>query len=700
VNRIALPQDNASRNSDSFRRWGLVGAPAIVLAVAAVYANSFAGVFVLDDNHAIVRNMDIRRLTPVGPVLRSPRPVLSLSLALNYRAGGLNLWGYHAANLAIHVVAALALYGVLRRTFRRRRVRRRLGGAAMPAALAIALIWAVHPLQTGAVTYVIQRAESMMGMFFLLTLYCAIRGMSARTPVGWFAAAALCCALAMGAKEVAVVAPLIVLAWDRVFRGRSLGAILRRRRLLYVLLAAAWVVILVRLTMRPGPDSAGFASTRWTPVSYALTQPGVILRYLGLAFVPVGQCLDYAVGPARGFGQIVPPAVAVAAIVAATVWALRRRPAWGFAGLWLGLILAPTSSVMPISDAMFEHRMYLPLAAVVSVTVVAAVLLARRVAPAWRGRGVVGMAAAVAVTAVLGVASVRRNALYHDELAMYRDVVAKAPHNARAHRNLGVALDRRGRTAEGLVHLAEAVRLQPDSPYALNNYAFGLRKMGRTGEAIAVWEKALSIKPDLPEALHGVGVAYTRQGRYAEALDRLGGALAADPHDPAICDSVGVALASAGRPADAVPFFRRALELDPRLPDAHYCLGRALAETNRPLEAADEYRRQLALDADHLHALNGLARVMATSTVPEARDPERALAIARRVCKATGSRFPLFLSTLAAAEAATGRYTQAAETIGRAIALAEHAGRPSMAAAFRRDLELYRQGRPLREPAG
>jgi len=424
----------------------------------------------------------------------------------------------------------------------------------------------------------------------------------------------------------------------------------------------------------------------------------VILRYLRLSFVPVGQCLDYAVEPARSVGRIAPPAAALLAMVAATVWALRRRSAWGFAGLWLLLILAPTSSVMPIADAMFEHRMYLPLAAVVSAAVAGAVLLGRRAGPGRRERAIAGMATALAVTAVLGVTSARRNALYHDELAMYFDVVAKAPHNARAHRNLGVALDHRGRTAEGMVHLAEAVRILPNCPYTLNNYAFGLRKMGRVDEAIAVWEKALTIDPDLPEALHGVAVAYTERGRYDEALDRLERALTVEPRDPAIYHSAGVALAASGRPAAAIPFLRQALQLDPQLADGHYCLGRALAETGKADEAAAEYRRQLELDPNHIHALNGLARLMATSTVPDARDGERALAMARRVCKATGNSYPLFLSTLAAAEAATGQYARAAETIRVAIALAEGVRQESMAATYRRHLELYLRGQPLREP--
>ena len=618
----ALMQENRLRRRETMRRWrwwGVVGAGLIVLAAVGVYWNSFDGVFVLDDNHAIVRNARIRSLWPITGVLRNPRPVLQMSLAINHAAGGLDPWGYHAANLAFHVVAALALYGLLRRTFRRGRIRRRLGAAALPAALVATLIWTVHPLHTGAVTYIIQRAESLMAMFFLLTMYCAVRALSSRRHRAWSGMAVACCALGMGVKEVMVTAPLAVMAWDWAFAGSRAGK-LPRRRWLYAALAATWLIVLVRLTTGVTPTSAGFQTAVWTPLSYALTQFGVIVHYLRLTFWPAGQCLDPAWPPAQGLAAVAPPAALVGALAAVTAWALWRRRAWGFAGLWFFLILAPSSSIMPIADAMFEHRVYLSLAAVVAVVVAGAVLVGRRLGDMGVSRvglSAGGVVAAAVVTAGLGVATLRRNAVYHDDLAMYRDVVAKAPWNPRGHRNLGAALDRRDRMAEAMVHFERAVRLLPNCPQTRNNYAFGLHKTGRVDEAMRQWRMALEIKSDLPEALHAVGVVYGRQGRYGEALKLFERALRASPLDADIHHSVGVALASAGRPAEAVRFFRKALALDPELVDGHYSLGRALAEEGKPGEAAAEFRRQLARDRNHRHALEGLARLMAEQTPPE-----------------------------------------------------------------------------------
>ncbi len=162
----------------------MLAAGLIVLATAAAFSSSFAGSFVFDDPAAIVENPTIRHLWPIWPTLCPPRhgetvtgrPLLNLSLAINFAISGDKVWSYHAANLAIHILAALLLFGVLRQTFLLPVMRDRWGAAALPLASVIALLWAVHPLQTESVTYTVQRAESLVALFYLLTLYCFIRG--------------------------------------------------------------------------------------------------------------------------------------------------------------------------------------------------------------------------------------------------------------------------------------------------------------------------------------------------------------------------------------------------------------------------------------------------------------------------------------------------------------------------------------------
>ncbi len=236
----------------------------LVAAVLAAYANSLRCPFVFDDYSDIVDNSSIRRLWPLGDVLlvRSKgsvwprsRPVVNLTFALDYAVGGLNARSFHGTNLVIHILAGLALFGVVRRTLLLPRLRDRFGQASVPLALAVALLWALHPLQTESVTYITQRYESMMGLFYLLAIYGVIRCGSTSSH-RWGAVTVAATLLALGSKEVAVSLPIMILLVDRVLLAESFSEIWRRRRGLYLALLAAWAafaVVQLRAGPRPGP---------------------------------------------------------------------------------------------------------------------------------------------------------------------------------------------------------------------------------------------------------------------------------------------------------------------------------------------------------------------------------------------------------------------------------------------------------------
>src|ERR1041384_2902359 len=190
------------------------------------------------------------------------------------------------------------------------------------------MIWLVHPLQTQCVTYVIQRGESLMALFYLLTLYCATRRGK------WQVAAAGCCALGVASKPVAATAPLVVLLYDRAFLSKSFGRALRNRPGLYAGLAATWLLLPVLLAngAKEWKPDAGFGFGGVTAMQYAASQPGVILHYLKLACWPRPLCLDYGWPVARTVMDIVPALIVVGALVAGMVWAWRQWPWLGFVG--------------------------------------------------------------------------------------------------------------------------------------------------------------------------------------------------------------------------------------------------------------------------------------------------------------------------------------------------------------------------------
>ena len=490
----------------------------IVGAVLVAYANSLAVPFILDDLGSILRNVHIRHLWPLWETIHgTSRPVVHLSLALNYALDGYNVAGYHAFNLAVHMLAALTLFGIVRRTLDPRH-----GTSAPWLALITALVWALHPLQTQSVTYVIQRAESLMGLFYLLTLYCFIRGVRDHR---WYAAAVACCALGMACKPIMVTAPLIVLLYDRVFVAKSVTQALRQRCWLYLGLAATWVLLawLLAIGPREWEGSAGPGQVSFSTWEYLKTQPGVILHYLRLMLYPSPLCLDYAWPVVRAASEIVPAALVIAAMVAATPWAWMRKPWLGFLGAWFFLILAPSSSAIPLADLAFEHRVYLPLAAVAALLVIGGHELSRRVALPVK----LGVAALIVLG--LGWGTIHRNHDYRSELSIWSDTVAKRPNNWRAQADLGVALERDGRTTEAIARYQEAIRLKPDYAIAHSNLGVALATQGHIEEAIAQFDEALRLNPASASALYNLGLALAKRGQPARATACYRRALRVDP---------------------------------------------------------------------------------------------------------------------------------------------------------------------------
>jgi hypothetical protein len=483
---------------------GLVG--------VAVYANSFSAPLVFDGHLFISENPAVRHIWPwiflLGGehAVGANRPFGFLTFALNYAAGGVNPWGYHAVNLAIHVVAAWLLFDLVRRTLSRGRLAVRFAPHAWALGLAVALVWLVHPLETNAVTYVYQRLESLMALCYLATLWCFLIALDSPRHAAWLAASVVCCALGMATKEVMLTAPLVVLWYDRAFVAASWRELFDRRGKFYAALAGTWGV-LAGLMFATRADYASLGViVGLSPLEFIQTEPGVILHYLRLSFWPDPLCLDYAWPVARTAGEIVPPVLAIAALVGLTAWSAWRWPAVGFLAGCFFLILAPTSSIAPLKDLAFEHRMYLPLASLVILIVVG---LYAALGGAWgvdpgkrRARGAlwfdcwaVGVLAAVVG---LGYLTVLRNRDYQSELAIWQDTARKRPDDERAHVNLGNFLAKEGKSAEAFAEYQRALAIDPDDGLIYHNRGNLYRDLGDRPRAFAEFNKAIELNERKP----------------------------------------------------------------------------------------------------------------------------------------------------------------------------------------------------------
>ncbi len=554
-------------------RWApLLAGVVVVLTGFAAYHNSFSGPFIFDDKPVILENPTLRHFSaalspPQGGMTVSGRPMLNLSLAINYALGGTDVRGYHALNLTIHVLAGLALFGIVRQTLLRPALRERFGAAALPLALAVAMLWTVHPLQTQAVTYVVQRAESLMGLFYLLTLYCFVRGTDQGRSVFWPVASVACCLLGMATKEVMVSAPLMVLLYDRTFVAGSFREACQQRWQFYLGLAATWLLLgwLVFSTGGNRGGTAGFnVGVGWW--AYALTQFEAVAHYLRLSFWPHPLVFEYGTFWVQHAGEVAPSVILVVLLVAGTAIALWRWPAIGFLGAWFFAMLAPTSLVPGTLQMIVEYRMYLSLAAVIVPIVLGLYLLA----------GKKSAVVFLALAAGLGCATARRNEDYRSAVSIWTDTATKRPDNPIAHNNLGNALREDGQITQAMAHYQEALRLKPDYAEAHNNLGIALEKMRQTPEAMSEYETALRLKPDYPEAHNNLGVALAGQRRLPEAIAHFEAALQLNPDYAGAHNSLGIALASQGRLPEAIAHFETAVRLKPDYPEAQNNLGIAL----------------------------------------------------------------------------------------------------------------------------
>jgi len=601
--------------------------PALLIAgTVVVYLNSFDGVLVLDDQRCIAEDPGIQRLWPPWPLLARRRPVVRVSLAANFALSGFDLWGYHAFNLLIHVLAGLTLYGIVRRTLRLGRFRDRWGEVAALIAFVIALLWSLHPLQTQSVTYLIQRAESMMGLFYLLTIYCLLRGATSARSLPWYVAAIASCTLGMGSKGVMITAPVLVLLFDRVFVAPSLGQILRKRWGLYIGLFATWGVIwasgLVKGVFATSGTNAtvGLSYKGIPPLEYALTQLGVILHYLRLALWPHPLCLDYDWPVATSAAEILLPAIVLIVLLGVTVWGLVRKPWLGFLGAWFFIILSPTSSVIPLRDPLFEHRMYLPLAALVIVLVMGGHLGWGILAARWRLSGSQSRVSAGLVVAliavILGLGTVDRNRDYYSAVTMWTDIATKRPYSDRARYNLGATLLSNGRVAEAEAAFGKALDLNPRADRAL--YNLGKIHEGRQDidQAFRYFAAAVEANPRLAEAHSDLANILVLRNEIQQALQHYRDAIEAKPRYVQARFNLGNILVATGEIDEGVAELAEAVRLAPNTPHVHFALGQGLEKQGKPAEAAAEYRRTLELDPEHVNARRALAALRGVGQSP------------------------------------------------------------------------------------
>lgn len=542
----------------------------LIVGSLLAYSNSFRVPLIYDDYSSLIENMSIRSLRNWHDLLSLPtnpgiawRPLANLTFAISYAMSGLNPLAHHVINLLIHILAGLTLFGVLRRTLTSDLFDKLIRENVDFISGAIALIWTFHPVQTQSVTYISQRTESLMGLFYLLSLYCFIRS-NKNYSKSWLILSIACCYLGSLCKEIIATAPLVILLYDRTFLSKSFLQSLKTKWQYYILLSSHWILLAVLMRSLKVHGAVGYG-IGISPYTYALTECQAILTYIKLSFCPYPLIFDRGPLYITTITEALPYALCLLILLAITAYMLIKRPVAGFAMAAFFIILAPTSSVIPIVQVpIAENRMYLPLATVLTFAIASLFTTLG---------GKLSRTILTLLCILCIILTFKRNIAYESGISIWTDSIEKSPQNSRAHNNLGYILqDDPAKIPEAQFHFQEALRLKPDYAEAHTNLGMLLAtQSGHLNDAIKHYETALSIDWNNAEA-HGnlANILVNIDSRKNEAKIHYEYALSIKPYSAEFLNNYAVLLSKIpGMEHEAEKEFLLSLSLKPNYAEAH-----------------------------------------------------------------------------------------------------------------------------------
>jgi hypothetical protein len=359
----------------------------IAILVLAAYSNTFTASFHFDDNPAVIENYSIRYVTMenIFNILQGNRPVVDLSLMLNYQLNSVNVIGYHVFNIGCHIANSILVFTLIIWTLNVPLFGDRYRGSARWMALFGALLFGLHPVQTESVTYIISRSELLATFFYLATFLLFIKGVQKKN-IGYYAAAIVSAAMSMGSKQWAITLPALLVLYDYLFLSEGHVRPIVSRAAVYGMICITWIIVLRNLNLfaAGGVSGVGFSVssvTGLTPMNYFLTSLNVIWTYVRLMLLPINQNLDYDYKIAKNLFEL-PTIISFfghLAVVGGAFWLYlkKKSPLIPFGAAWFYIGLSPTQSIVPIIDVIFEHRLYMPSIGFVLVFVVAYEMICR-----------------------------------------------------------------------------------------------------------------------------------------------------------------------------------------------------------------------------------------------------------------------------------------------------------------------------------
>ena len=592
-----------------------------VVLLTALYSNTFVSPFILDDdlifrNYYITNNdISFEGLSEVATLSPNKRRgLVHISLALNHYFGGTNVFGYHLVNILIHIAAAFTFYLLAHLTLNITPFSRRPFQRTGEIAFFAALLWAVHPLQTNAVTYIVQRMSSMATLFCLLCVYSYARARLARSVYAraWlFGAAVLSGCMALLSKENSALLPFMILGYEFFFLLQPQSLIRHRNKIIAGVAGMLILFAFICWLYLENPMAQIFGNySGWdfTMGQRLLTETRVILHYLSLLFLPLPSRLNLVYDFPLSTGLFAPPQtmlaiLGISGLVALIFLFFRQNRLASFALFWLLLNLIIESSIIPL-HIIFEHRMYMP----------AMFLFLAAAAWCYKMAGnkiVIARTTIVAAVLLLSIFTWQRNNVWKDKISLWTDVLNKSPNLAMANVNLGKAYDEAGNRAKAKELFLKAIQVEPQVSSGYVSLGVSLEWENKYEEAITAYKKALTLKRvDRKIIYTNLALIFMKTKNYKAAIDYANKVIAINPYQSISYKVLATAHLNSRNFKQAEIILSKALSLFPQNGDLYIILGVVYENQGRLQNAVDVLHRALQIEGtSQAQAYNNLGIV-------------------------------------------------------------------------------------------
>ena len=602
--------------------------PSIILITSLgliVYSNTFFCSFQFDDLHYIVENSFITSFQNLLTHWQfyPCRFITFLSIVLNYHFNGLNVFGYHVFNLAIHLASAILVWWLAILTLSTPAMKEdKISEHAHLMALLIGLVFVSHPLQTESVTYIWQRTTSMAAMFYLASLCLYIKARLFIYRQGacllpseqtadhkdrpYYIASLIMAVMAMFTKENTVTLPLMILLYE--FSFFKFKRISNLKYLFPFLLTLFIIPLTILFTKAPQFQSIQkFIHTPGgtSPFHYLLTQFKVFLTYIRLLFLPLNQNIDYNYPVSKSIFEI-PTLSGFLFLAGILFWAKQlfaKHRLLSFSILWFFLTLSLESSLFPLKNIIFEHRLYLPLVGYSIFLVSGLYYFFGRNAPKTT---IIVLSIIITFNSIL---TYQRNKVWKDEITLWSDALHQSPHNLRSNYNLGLAYYKLRNLTQSILNFKKAIDIDPNFADAHYNLGLSYFKSGLLTPSTLEYNKTIEIAPTFVKAYINRGNNYAMQGDFTKALSDYNNAVEINPNIPEGYYSRGNAYVSKNNPTQALLEYSKAIEINPDYAGAYLNRGNTYLMQGNATQALSDYSKTIELRPSFTQAYNNRAFV-------------------------------------------------------------------------------------------